>query len=134
VTLVAAGGGLWLGLLRSAPQSRLPGLQRAVIAALAMWCTWITAFALGFSTSPVVHGYAGGAGLGAVADQEIAVGLVWGMAGLCFVPVIYAGMLSWLREAGDSRTGSGLPPNGAGARVRGWDRPPRGRGDSPARR
>jgi cytochrome c oxidase assembly factor CtaG len=131
MTLLAAGIGLWLGLVRSTPPgSRLSGAQRATIAALAMWSTWIAAYALGFSSQPLVHAYARGSGLGIVADQEIAVFLVWAVAGVCFVPVIFAGLFSWLREGGDvgEEFRQAFPDAGARAGVRGWQRPPRGPG------
>lgn len=131
ITLLAAGVGLWLGLAGSAPPgSRLSGAQRAAIAALAMWSTWIAAYALGFSSQPLVHAYAGGSRLGVVADQEIAVFLVWGVAGVCFVPVIFAGLFSWLRDSGDigEEVRQAFPDAGARVGVRGWQRPPRGPG------
>ena len=131
VTLLAAGIGLWLGLVRSPSRAlRLSGGQRAVIAALAMWSTWIAAYALGFSSQPLVHAYAEGSGLGVVADQEIAVFLVWGVAGACFVPVIFAGLFSWLRDGGDigEEFKQAFPEASARAGVRGWQRPPRGPG------
>ena len=129
ITLLAAGIGLWLQLVRSPPlASLLSGAQRAVIAALAMWSTWIAAYALGFSSQPLVHAYAGGSGPGIVADQEIAVFLVWGVAGVCFVPVIFSGLLSWLRDSGDvgDELRQAFPEPSARAGVRGWQRPPRG--------
>jgi cytochrome c oxidase assembly factor CtaG len=130
VTLFAAGGGLWLELVRSPPPaSRLSSPQRAAIAALAMWSVWITAYALGFASHPLVHAYTGG-GLGAVADQEIAVGLVWGVAGVCFLPVIFAAVFSWLKDDGDigEEFRQAFPDDSARGAVRGWDRPPRRRG------
>jgi cytochrome c oxidase assembly factor CtaG len=131
ITLLAAGIGLWLWLVRPAPlASRLSGAQRAVIAALAMWSTWIAAYAFGFSTQPLVHAYAGGSGPGIVADQEIAVFLVWGVAGVCFIPVIFAGLLSWLRDSGDigEEFSRAYPDASVRVGVRGWPRPPRGPG------
>ncbi len=119
--------------LRSPPlASRLPGPQRAAIAAAAMWSTWIAAYALGFSSHPVVHAYAGGSGVGIVADQEIAVGLVWGVAGACFVPVILTAVLSWLKDGGgiDEEFRRAFPEASPRAGVRGWDRPPRRGGGS----
>lgn len=138
VTLLAVGVGLWLQLVQSPPLARrLPSPQRAAIAALAMWSTWIVAYALGFSIDPVVSGYAGDIGLGTVADQEIAVGLVWGVAAVCFVPVIFAALFSWLTEGRDAEGGDtggefrqAGPGAGARAGVKGWDRPPRRRGGS----
>lgn len=130
ITLLAAGVGLWLWIVRSPLASRLSGAQRALIAALAMWSTWIAAYALGFSSQPLVHAYAGGSGLSVVADQEIAVFLVWAVAGICFVPVIFAGLVSWLRDSGDvgEEFRQAFPDAGARTGVRGWQRPPRGPG------
>lgn len=130
VTLLAAGGGLWVQLVRSPPlASRLPGAPRAAVAALAMWSVWIVAYALGFSSGPVVNAYAGGTGLGAVADQEIAVGLVWGVAGCCFIPVIFVALFSWLTDGSDigEEFRQAFPGAGTRAGVRGWERPPRRR-------
>ena len=89
------------------------------------WSVWIVGYALGFSSGPETTAYAAG-GVGA---QEIAVGLVWGVAGVCFLPVIFAAVFAWLagddvddefqRELSGVRTG-----------VRGWDRPQRRRGGS----
>ena len=131
ITLLAAGIGLWLWLVRSpSPAPPLSGGQRAAIAALAMWSTWIAAYALGFSSQPLVHAYAGDSGLGIVADQEIAVFLVWGVAGVCFVPVIFAGLFSWLKDSDDigKEFTHAFPDASARVGVRGWQRPPRGPG------
>jgi cytochrome c oxidase assembly factor CtaG len=131
ITLLAAGIGLWLCLVRApSPAPLLSGGQRAAIAALAMWSTWIAAYALGFSSEPLVHAYTGDSGLGVVADQEIAVFLVWGVAGVCFVPVIFAGLFSWLRDSDDigKEFRQAFPDPGARVGVRGWQRPPRGPG------
>jgi cytochrome c oxidase assembly factor CtaG len=133
ITLLAAGIGLWLELVRSPPLApRLSGPHRAAIAAFAMWSTWIVAYALGFASSPVIAGYAGTSGPGAVADQEIAAGLVWGVAGVCFLPVIFGGLFSWLKEGGDigEELGRELQEAPARAGVRGWNSPPRKRGAS----
>ena len=131
VTLLAAGIGLWLELVSSPPLApRLPNPHRAAIAALAMWSTWIVAYALGFAGHAVFHGYDGpGSPLSAVADQQITVALVWAVSACCFVPVVFVTMLRWLspgdnpdeelqRLARDDRQ---LPV------VRGWGRPARGR-------
>jgi len=95
-----------------------------------MWSTWIAAYALGFSSQPLVHAYAGDSGLGIVADQEIAVFLVWGVAVVCFVPVIFAGLFSWLKDSDDigKEFTQAFPDASARVGVRGWQRPPRGPG------
>jgi cytochrome c oxidase assembly factor CtaG len=103
VTLLVAGVGLWLELVGSPPLApRLPQPQRAAVAALAMWSTWIAAYVLGLANGAVFHAYdpAGGA-LSAVADQEITAGLVWAVAGAAFVPVVYATLLGWLKDGDD---------------------------------
>lgn len=124
VTLLAAGTGLWAELVRSPPLvPRLPLPLRAVLAAVAMWSVWITAYALGFSSGPMVHAYAGGTGLGSVNAQEAAVGLLWGMAAACFLPVIFGAVFTWLTGGDvDDELRQEFP--GVQAGVRGWDRPP----------
>lgn len=125
MTLLAAGAGLWLEIVRSPPLApRLSLPQRAAFAAVGMWSVWITAYALGFSGRPEVPAYAGGA----VGAQEVAVGLVWGLAGVCFLPVIFAAVVSWLAGGDlDDELRHEFP--GARAGVRGWDRPPHRRGE-----
>jgi cytochrome c oxidase assembly factor CtaG len=131
VTLLAAGIGLWLELVSSPPLApRLPKPQRATVAALAMWSAWAVAYVLGLSNHAVFHGYdpAGGA-LSAVADQEIAVAVVWAASACCFIPVVFVALLSWL--SGDDDTDDELQRLARDERqhpvVRGWGRPARGR-------
>ena len=131
VTLLAAGIGLWLELVSSPPLApRLPKPHRAAVAALAMWSAWAAAYVLGLSNHAVFHHYdpAGGA-LSAVADQEITAALVWAVSACCFIPVVFAALLTWLSGSGDpgeevqrlARDERQLPV------VRGWGRPARGR-------
>jgi cytochrome c oxidase assembly factor CtaG len=130
VTLLAAGAGLWLELVPSPPLApRQPKPHRAAVAALAMWSEWACAYALGLSGHGVFHGYdpAGGA-LSAVADQQIAVALVWAVSALCFVPVVFVTLLTWL--SGDGGPGEELQRLAREDQrpvVRGWGRPARGR-------
>src|SRR5215467_14517216 len=136
VTLLAAGGALWLELVDSPPVApRLPRPQRAAVAALAMWSIWIVAYVLGFATHAVFHAYrAAGGGLGAVADQEIAVGLLWAVAGGCFVPVVIANMLGWLKDSedADEEFQRVFRDENERAMVRGWGTRPRRRPTSSA--
>jgi cytochrome c oxidase assembly factor CtaG len=104
VTLVAAGCGLWLELLESAPM--LPTIsrpQRAAFAALPMWTIWTLAYIMGFSRGVWFTAFAHqpGAGLGTVADQQIAAAILWAVPAVCFVPVVYTSLLSWLRDSSD---------------------------------
>lgn len=132
VTLLLAGTALWLELVASPPvEPRLPRPQRALIAALAMWSTWAVAYVLGFSSHGLFSAYdAAGSGLGAVADQEIAVFLVWAVAGFSFVPVVIVTMLGWLTssEGPDEEFQRIFRDDQDRAAVRGWgERPPTAR-------
>jgi cytochrome c oxidase assembly factor CtaG len=131
LTLLAVGAGLWLELVDSPPLSpRLPRPGRAAVAAVAMWSTWAVAYVLGFASHAIFHGYdAARSGLSAVADQEIAVGLVWAVAGLCFVPVVITSMLGWLGggEDADEEFQRVFRDENQRATVRGWGPRPRRR-------
>ena len=128
VTLAGAGSALWLELVESPPM--LPHVsrpQRAALAALAMWAIWILGYILGFSQAAWYTAY-GHPGLGAVGDQEIATGLMWGVPAVCFVPVVFVTALTWLRDTEDPdeelraivRAEPQQPGRGR------WPRPPRG--------
>ena len=129
-TLVAAGVGLWLELVNSPPLApRLTRPPRAAIAALAIWSIWVIAYVLGFAGRAVVHAYDSlGSSLSTVADQEITVFVLWLAAACCFVPVIFASLLTWLRDGADP----GEEPARSG--VRGWGRQPRRASAGQARR
>ena len=120
VTLCATGIALWLELVPSPPLTpRLAGPQRACVAAVAMWFTWAVAYVLGFAAHPVVGAYdRAGSHLSTVADQEITVFLVWAVAGVCFIPVIFVALLTWLKEGSEA---AGEPVgHPAPVGVRGW--------------
>jgi hypothetical protein len=105
------------------------------VAALAMWSLWAVAYVLGFASHGVFHGYdAAGSALSAVADQEIAVGLVWAVAGCCFVPVVIVNMIGWLAggEDADEEFQRVLRDRNERAVVRGWGTRPRRRPPSSA--
>jgi cytochrome c oxidase assembly factor CtaG len=88
-----------------------------------MWSTWAVAYVLGFAGHAVFHAYdAAGSALSAVADQEIAVALVWAVAGFCFIPVIIATMIGWLAggEDADEEFQRVIRDQNQRATVRGW--------------
>jgi cytochrome c oxidase assembly factor CtaG len=128
LTLVGAGTALWLELVESPPM--LPHLsrpQRAGLAALTMWTIWILGYILGFSQVAWFVAYGHAAGLGVVADQEIATGLMWGVPAVCFMPVVFVTALTWLKDTED-------PDEGLRAMIRAERRPPgRGRWPRPPR-
>lgn len=105
-TLLLAGLGLWLELVTSSPLVPRSGhLRRAVLAALAMWVYWILAYLVGLSNHGFYrsfHHVAGG--LSAAADQEIAAVVLWFVATLAFVPLIFWNALSWLQSEDDPDT------------------------------
>jgi cytochrome c oxidase assembly factor CtaG len=137
VTLIAAGCLLWLELADSPPL--LPTVskpQRAAMAAVPMWALWASAYIMAFSRgtwfSALAH--APGHGLSTVADQQIAAGLLFAIPGLCFVPVVYFSLITWLRDTADpddelrevASAGSGAGPGGdlpAPRPPRGWRLP-----------
>lgn len=128
VTLFTVGLLLWLEIVALPPLApQLSRPQRAVMAALAMWSIWILAYVLGSSSHGVFRAYDAGGGLSAVADQEIAVGLSWAVAGCCFVPVVMANMIGWLAggEDADEEFQRVFRDENERAKVRGWGTRPR---------
>ena len=104
VTLIAAGCAPWLELVESPPL--LPRIRRplrAAFAALPMWSIWASAYVMGFSSTTWFSALAHrpGHGLGLAADQQIAAALLFAIAGLCFVPVVYFSLITWLRDSAD---------------------------------
>ncbi len=128
VVLVGAGTALWLELVESPPM--LPHLsrpQRAAFAALAMWALWTLGYILGFSQVAWYTAYGHQAGLGVVANQEIATALMWAVPAVCFIPVVFVAALTWLKDTEDPDEGlraivRAERPPGRGR----WPRPPRG--------
>jgi cytochrome c oxidase assembly factor CtaG len=125
VTLVTAGSGVWLELTdHTAGIPRLTRPARAAVAALSMWTIWIMAYITGMSRSSWPGGYRDPAvrAISIAADQQIGVAILWAVPALCFAPLIYGLLITWLGERDDpdrelrdaSATPGGLP------------RPPRG--------
>jgi len=106
VTLLVLGLGLWLELVASPPLiPRSSYLRRAVLAALVMWTFWILAYTVGLSNHDFYRTFhhAGG-GLSAGADQQIASAVLWFVAAIAFVPVIFWNALQWLKTEEDPDT------------------------------
>lgn len=128
VTLVTAGTGVWLELTdHTASMPRLTCPARAAVAALSMWTIWIMAYITGMSRSswPGVYSPPAVRAISIAADQQIGVAILWAVPAICFTPVIYGLLITWLgqrddpdrelRDASASRTAPG-----------GLPRPPRG--------
>jgi cytochrome c oxidase assembly factor CtaG len=133
VMLVGAGCALWVELVESPPMlPRISRPQRAAFAALPMWAIWTSAYIMGFSGTAwfTALAHPPGHGLGTVADQEIATGLLWAIPALFFVPVVYVALITWLRDSADpddelrAAAGGGRESEAAGPRPpRGWRLP-----------
>jgi cytochrome c oxidase assembly factor CtaG len=106
VSLLVFGVGLWLELVESPPLvPRSSYLRRAVLAAFAMWAFWILAYVVGLSNHDFYRNFQHVAGgLSAAADQQIASAVVWFVAALSFVPVIFWNALMWLKTDEDPDT------------------------------
>lgn len=129
VSLTLAGSALWLELADSPPF--LPTITRplrAAFAALPMWVIWANAYIMAFSHTIWFAAFAhrAGRGLGITADQQIAAGLLWAVTGLCFVPVVYVSLITWLRDTSDPDHELRRVPRAGGTAGPPMPRPPRG--------
>jgi cytochrome c oxidase assembly factor CtaG len=128
-SLIVASCALWLELVDSPPF--LPGVSRplrAAFAALPMWVIWASAYIMAFSHTVWFTAFSRrpGQGLGIAADQQIAAGLLWAITGLCFVPVVYVSLITWLRDTSDPDHELRRVPQTGGAAGQPMPRPPRG--------
>ena len=105
-SLLLFGLGLWLELAASPPLAPRSGyLRRAVLAAFVMWAFWMLAYVVGLSNHDFYrnfHHVEGG--LSAAADQQIASAVLWFVAAVSFVPVIFWNALMWLKTDEDPDT------------------------------
>lgn len=103
-TLIACGIGLWLELVESPPLvPRSSRLRRVVLGAVAMWLVWIEAYLVGLSQSGWYRnfGHVAGHGLSRAADQQVTAVVLWSIATVVFVPVIFLNALRWLHSEED---------------------------------
>ena len=112
-TLCAAGTVLWLELVEGAPfvpRSSRP--RRAVLAALAMWTVWTVAYLEGMSSTGWYHAFhhVAGIGLSAAAERELSAALIWAIAAVVFMPVVFSNLFRWLRAESQAGTGGGARP------------------------
>lgn len=104
VTLLGAGVALWLELVESPPfLPRIARPLRAAFAAVPMWTIWATAYIMGFSHAVwfTAIGHRPKNALGVIADQELAAVVLWAVPGICFIPVVYFSLITWLRDTAD---------------------------------
>ncbi len=101
LTLVAAGTGFWLELVESPPFVPRSGtFRRAVLGAAAMWLLWTEAYLVGMSQSGWYSSFShvAGRGLSQAADQQVAAMVLWLIATVVFVPVIFVNAMRWLHS------------------------------------
>ncbi len=109
VVLVAGATPLWVDLVGSAPWSALEERPRRMLwAACGAWSTWIAAYVLGFSSHAWSPALARGASLASVVQgQEVAAVMLWFLAALSFLPVVFVNLTRWL-GADDEPSGAVL--------------------------
>jgi cytochrome c oxidase assembly factor CtaG len=105
VTLLAAGLGLWLAIMGLSPRDALPRPLRAAMAAAAAWTIWIIAYITGMSSFTLSPGSPAAAKLiAAAADRQFAAAVLWLIPAVCFVPVVYYLVITWLSERGEQES------------------------------
>ena len=128
VTLLGGGAWLWVALIGSPPHPAVDARPwRIGLGAMAMWATWIFAYAVGFSGHPFYPAYSG---RGTVNEQEFTVGLLWASSALALASTIFRNLVAWLAaeqvvaeaeatlfrvQHAPARGRQGLPPSDAGA-------------------
>ena len=91
--------------LVATPAPRSGHLRRAVLAAIAMWVFWILAYVVGLSNHGFYHSFhhvAGGLERGSRPADRVAV--LWFVAAVAFIPVIFWNALTWLQSEDDPDT------------------------------
>jgi cytochrome c oxidase assembly factor CtaG len=104
VSLVVAGTVLWLECVTSPPLiPRATRPMRIALCALSMWTIWVLAYLVAMSNGDWYRAYdsATAGGLRPAIDQQIAAGVMWAIAGACFIPLIFWNLLQWLRSEED---------------------------------
>ena len=102
---------MWLHLVPAATaRPRLSAGERVAYGTAVLLVTWVLAVVLGFASSPVYDVYASMAsrpgGLSALADQQIAAGIMWVPASLPLLIAIFVAAYRWLDPSGAPQRGS----------------------------
>ncbi|MGZ4289363.1 MAG: cytochrome c oxidase assembly protein [Gaiellaceae bacterium] len=94
---------LWTHLAPAGPRRRLSDLARAAYGTGAILVSWALAVVLGFASSPLYQPYADLAhrpgGLSALADQQLAAGIMWVPASVPFTIAVFVAAYRWLGPA-----------------------------------
>ncbi|MHB1988854.1 MAG: cytochrome c oxidase assembly protein [Acidimicrobiales bacterium] len=100
-TLVPAGTAIWLECVASPPFfPRIPAYARIAVAAITMWTIWVLSYLVGLSNTDAYAAYAVPTHrlLSRAADDQLAAGVTWLVAGCAFVPIVFANLMAWLRN------------------------------------
>ncbi len=129
VSLLCAGSAVWIDLLAASPwRHPLPRPLRATMAAVAMWTIWIVAYVTGMSGA--VSSWAGATttALSDATERQLGVGVLWAVPAICFMPVVYATLISWLgdHDDPDAELRAGALPGSSFTDLGLRPRPPRG--------
>jgi Cytochrome c oxidase caa3 assembly factor (Caa3_CtaG) len=99
VTLGGAGLALWLAIAGLTKPEPLPRPLRAAMAAVAMWTIWVIAYVTGMSALALLPRSAGVRyAFSAAADRQLTTAVLWAIPAICFAPLIYFLLVSWLGE------------------------------------
>jgi cytochrome c oxidase assembly factor CtaG len=103
----------WGAVIDSPPfRARLEWLWRAAYIGTAMLVSWVLAVVLAFATSPIYSAYASlshrPGGLSALADQQLAAGVMWVPGSLSFTIAIVVFFYRWLEPEAAGRRRLGL--------------------------
>ncbi len=105
---------MWVHLVPAATaRPQLSDGQRVAYGTAALLVSWVLAVVLGLATAPVYSVYAAlgsrPGGLSALADQQIAAGIMWVPASVPFLIAIFVAAYSWLDPSTARRRGAAHP-------------------------
>jgi putative membrane protein len=112
VTFLVTGVLFWLQVIDSKPvRARLGYGARAVYLTAALLVSWVLALVLAFASSPLYDAYARLAhrpgGLSAIADQQLAAGMMWVPGSIPFTIAIVWALYRWLEPTADPAVAAG---------------------------
>jgi putative membrane protein len=112
----------WLQVLDSPPlHPRLPSLWRACYTTAGAATGWVLALVLALSPTPIYPAYASLAhrpgGISALADQELAAGVMIGIAAIPFAIAVFVLIYQWLDEERPARSAGRRQPGARFAQV-----------------
>lgn len=102
---------MWVHLVPAATaRPQLSDGQRVAYGTAALLVSWVLAVVLGFATAPIYSVYAAlgsrPGGLSALADQQIAAGIMWVPASVPFLIAIFVAAYRWLDPSAARRRGA----------------------------